>query len=74
MFQCTLLNPIRDDLLEYLWLNERYNCQGLRSRGYGFMFYPSMVVMMLREVCARSLSLSLFPSVPSSFSRSPSWR
>jgi hypothetical protein len=51
MFHCTLLNPIRDDLLEFLWLNERYNCQGQRSRGYGFMFYPAMVAMMSREVC-----------------------
>lgn len=51
MFQCTLLNPIRDDLINYLWLNERYNCKGVRSRGYGFMFYPAMVAMMTREVC-----------------------
>jgi hypothetical protein len=53
MFHCTLLNPIRDDLLEFLWLNERYNCQGQRSRGYGFMFYPAMVAMMSREVWGR---------------------
>ena len=50
MSDCVLLNPIRDDLLEFLWLNERYDCKGRRARHFGFMFYPALVVMLLREV------------------------
>eukprot|EP00981_Chlorochromonas_danica_P009789 scaffold2822_cov192-Ochromonas_danica.AAC.2 len=48
--QDTLLQPLQDDLLQYVWLYERYNETGQQVRTPFYFEYPSLVVMLLREV------------------------
>jgi hypothetical protein len=49
-FQELLLQPLQDDLLQDVWLYERYDANGTQIRTPYYFEYPSLVVMMLREV------------------------
>ena len=49
-FQNLLLRPLQDDLLSDVWLYERYDANGTQIRTSYYFEYPSLVVMMLREV------------------------
>lgn len=49
-FQNLLLQPLQDDLLADVWLYERYDANGTQIRTPYYFEYPSLVVMMLREV------------------------
>mmetsp|Transcript_36000 Transcript_36000/g.62546 ORF Transcript_36000/g.62546 Transcript_36000/m.62546 type:complete len:399 (+) Transcript_36000:1-1197(+) len=49
-FNNELLDPIQQDLLEYTWLSERYDCEGNRIRAPFFFEYPCLLTLMLREV------------------------
>merc|ERR1711907_22103 len=48
-FDEAIVNPIRDDLLRYTWLSERYDCEGRRTRTKFFFEYPCLIAMLLRE-------------------------
>jgi hypothetical protein len=51
-FDARLMNPLRDDLLRWTWLHERYGCDGQpQTNRTAFYFeYPSVVAMMLRQI------------------------
>lgn len=51
-FDKLLLNPLRDDLLRWTWLHERYGCEGepQTNRTPYYFEYPSVVAMMLRQI------------------------
>lgn len=49
-FQNLLLAPLQRDLLEDVWLYERYDADGTQIRTAYYFEYPSMVTIMLREV------------------------
>lgn len=49
-FQQLLLEPLQQDLLRDVWLYERYDANGTQIRTPYYFEYPSLVVMMLREV------------------------
>jgi len=55
-FLCNLMTlyavyvVLLDDLLRYTWLYERYDASGNQIRTAYYFEYPSLVVMMLREI------------------------
>jgi hypothetical protein len=51
-FDNILLDPLRDDLLRWTWMHERYACDGSPqlNRTNFYFEYPSVVAMMLREI------------------------
>ena len=50
IFDEHLLRPIQNDLIANTWLGERYNCEGQNYRTANYFEYPSVVVMLLREI------------------------
>jgi hypothetical protein len=49
-FNDLLLTPLQNDLVENVWLYERYDANGTQIRTSYYFEYPSLVTMMLREV------------------------
>ena len=49
-FDSLLLAPLQDDLVQSVWLYERYDDTGQQIRTSYYFEYPSLVTMMLREV------------------------
>jgi hypothetical protein len=45
-----LYNPLRSDVIEYTWISERYNCEGVPSRHEYYHEYPEIALMMMREI------------------------
>jgi hypothetical protein len=49
-FENEILGPVENDLLQRTWLTERYDCFGNATRAPYYYEYPSLVVMLLREI------------------------
>lgn len=51
-FDNLILNPIRDDVIQYTWLRERYACDGSQqlNRTQYYFEYPAFVAIAIREV------------------------
>lgn len=70
-FLTKLLQPLQEDLLNDIWLYERYDANGTQIRTAFYFEYPSLVVMMLRELVyginleVGSIAIDPFPRLPS---------
>ncbi|CAM9096417.1 unnamed protein product, partial [Ectocarpus fasciculatus] len=49
-FDSLLLSPLQEDLINDVWLYERYDDTGTQIRTSYYFEYPSLVAMMLREI------------------------
>ena len=67
-FESKILGPVESDLLQRTWLTERYDCNGNATRAPYYYEYPSLAVMLLREI-AYGIDLGLQDVVIDPFTR-----
>ena len=60
-----LYEAVRADLLELVWMSERYSASGHLTRAHGYHEYPGILDMMLREgLCGISLNVRTVEIAP----------